>query len=454
MQGSSTAVLHSTEEALSSSHTLNTSVSSLSSSQRGISEISKIYKQASNLFLTRRLSEAFAIIEPLVTPFKPSDEQAEEKILAAAAPVSNANRKERIKVWSFYLTLLNTIAELDPEEGRQSFGNKQWKCLVAKSQDGSIWDEVVQIGYHGIEGSVDADVVINLATLLLAQSSTQKTTQDHLELYLSASVNPTLDLSSHFREKKSLNGHASSRSHRRNATTTPQDLSTWIKLIELFTLHVLPRNGEIEYARSFINNSEVLDDDVKENFLETLQNLENDDGEEQEHFGDASRRHNNLTEQDPYPAEDTEQESVDTVRQHPISQHHRPDSDKDYGIDSASTDVPKPASLSPKPITKPNRFIPPKSIRSPSATCPRKPSNASLYKRSLALMTAIQQMISRMTGQVVSNPMALLRFVLFLTGLIMAFSQRDVKDRLGRLSGAGWDKLKKTVGMGVKVSYI
>ena len=50
--------------------------------------------------------------------------------------------------------------------------------------------------------------------------------------------------------------------------------------------------------------------------------------------------------------------------------------------------------------------------------------------------------------------MLLLRFVLFLVGLVLALSRRDVKDRLGRITGSGWEKIRGTVGMGVKVSYI
>lgn len=46
--------------------------------------------------------------------------------------------------------------------------------------------------------------------------------------------------------------------------------------------------------------------------------------------------------------------------------------------------------------------------------------------------------------------MAMLRFVLFLMGLVAAFSRQDVKERLA----AAWDKIKRMVGMGVKVSYI
>lgn len=51
---------------------------------------------------------------------------------------------------------------MDPEEGKASFGTKEWRAICSKVRDGEIWEEVVRNGYHGIEGDVDSDVVINL----------------------------------------------------------------------------------------------------------------------------------------------------------------------------------------------------------------------------------------------------------------------------------------------------
>lgn len=456
MNGSSTALIDPTEEVLSSSRLLGSSNGSHSSSRRGTSKISKVYTQASNLYLTRRLSEALSIIEPLITFAPLSEERTDDGDRVTSAPIATANRKERIKVWSLYLTLLNAIAELGPEEGKTAFGNKQWKILVAKAQEGTIWDDVVSIGYHGIEGNVDADVVINLATLLLAQSPTQISNQERLESYLSASSNPTLDLSDRFQQSEPPNGNSNGRTHRKNGTNTPQDLNTRTKLIELFTLHVLPKNGECAYARGFIKSSEVLDEEVKETFLDALQSLEYEEegNEGPEDFKDALPQQAYLTEQDPTPAEDTERESIDTIRQQPPTQHHRSNSENDYGIDAAPAEDSNLTSPTPKPTIKPSRNSQRKPARSSPSDYPRKPSNNSIYKRSLALMSAVQHMISRMTEHMAQNPMGLLRFVLFLMGLIVAFSRRDVKDRLGRFTGAGWDKVKSTIGMGVKVSYI
>ncbi len=78
------------------------------------------------------------------------------------APVAQASRTTRIKVWSLYLTILNAIIELEPEEGKDAFGQQEWRALCAKVRDGDIWEEVVRNGYHGVEGNVDSDVVINL----------------------------------------------------------------------------------------------------------------------------------------------------------------------------------------------------------------------------------------------------------------------------------------------------
>lgn len=51
---------------------------------------------------------------------------------------------------------------MDPEEGKDAFGNQEWRALCSKVRDGQVWEEVVHNGYHGVEGDVDSDVVINL----------------------------------------------------------------------------------------------------------------------------------------------------------------------------------------------------------------------------------------------------------------------------------------------------
>lgn len=159
----SNRTLFTAADSLAQSRGLSASITSLSSpvpSGRNAvaSHISKTYRQASTLFLTRRLPEALSTVLPLVSP--PQSDGPDGPL--EPAPVVRASRSSRIKVWSLYLTVLNAIVELDPDDGKEAFGTQEWRAHCHKIREGEIWEEVVRNGYHGVEGDVDAEVVINL----------------------------------------------------------------------------------------------------------------------------------------------------------------------------------------------------------------------------------------------------------------------------------------------------
>ncbi len=164
MNGSSTTTGSATvtEEALSSPRLLSASISSLGSFRNGTPQLSKLYRQASTLFLTRRLSEALATIEPAITTNSSSEAIDGDPENAELAPVATASRSTRIKIWNLYLTILNAIIELGPEDGKNAIGTKEWRAIVSKVRDGDVWEDIVREGYGGVEGDVDSDVVINL----------------------------------------------------------------------------------------------------------------------------------------------------------------------------------------------------------------------------------------------------------------------------------------------------
>ena len=455
MARSSTVLIDPLEESFSSSTILGSSLGRLSSPRKTKSEVSKVYKEASELFLTRQLLEALSTVQPLITVPRQPDEIAEEGETLRRAPIAGATRNSRIKVWVFYLTLLNAILDLGIEEGSATFGNKTWKNLQAKVQDGSIWDEVGDIGYGGNEGKIDADVVLSLATLLLAQSTSQKSNQQHLETYLSASRDPSLDPRDNLETSRSPNGRINGVNLQVNEESILRDLNPRVSIVELYTLHVLPRNGEWEYAKNFINMSHVLDEEAREGLLEDLQALNEEESKGEETFEDAVPQQEDMTRQELDPAEETERESFDTVRRIQSSDRHRSNSETDYGIEKPqASQVKRSRSPSRQPKTGPVKSPQSKSLRSPPTKAPSKPASASIYQSSKAAMSALQKVASRITAQMSQNPMGLLRFMLFLMGLIAALSRRDMKERVGTLTRTGWDKVKRTVGMGVKVSYI
>lgn len=153
-------------EGFSAHQALSSSISSLASSasaRNSGSYVSKTYRQSSTLFLTRRLPEALTTILPLLSPPPPPSEGANGTI--EPAPVAKASRNTRIKVWTLYIAILNAIVALEPGEGKEAFGSLEWRSICTKVREGHVWEEVVSNGYHGVEGDVDSDVVINLYAL-------------------------------------------------------------------------------------------------------------------------------------------------------------------------------------------------------------------------------------------------------------------------------------------------
>lgn len=210
--------------------------------------------------------------------------------------------------------------------------------------------------------------------------------------------------------------------------------------------------------------SEVLDDETREAFLQSLDELEkqkngskqnldgwsqedNEDRQHQQQLREIEPRHED-DQPDTLDRQDNTDDSEATAKVSPRSPHRRKHSDHDYGIET-----PKAPSSPPQSSLKPPTRSPQsRTARSPPTTSGKKTPSSSpgLYKRSATLLLNIQNLIANMTQSLSKNPMALLRFVFFLLGLVVALSRRDVKDRIGR----SWDKVRQTIGMGVKVSYI
>ncbi|KAF2629461.1 hypothetical protein BU25DRAFT_409340 [Macroventuria anomochaeta] len=444
-------------EDISGSRYLRSSISSLSASRQQSSQIAKAYRQAAQLFLTRRLPEALSTIEPIITA-PPHDSlhdslpdslpDSNGDLQAAYAPVATASRGTRVKVWSFYLTFLNSVVELGAEEGKHAFGSARWKQLVSKCRDGSVWDEVVRDGYAGVEGDVDADVVVNLSTLLLTHSPSQHLNQSKLESYLSATAHPTFDFSSHL--------SSPSRVQRRKShpgTDTPRDLNTRIKLLELYTLHVLPRNDEWDCAREFVSMSEVLDDERKEAFLLALHSLreEKEDAEKREEKL-RQQQHEQLEERRRERERESEARRLDQARQEDERRRTEEESRRQPRGEAERNRVderlrqPKPTPTSSQ--SSGTRRTPAKKPGTPP------PPPPGLYNRVGGLFAAIQKAVAGSAKQMTSNPLSFLRTLLFLIAFGLAFGKRDLRERIMRLARQAVDKVRRTVGMGVKVSYI
>ncbi|KAF4334585.1 peroxin 26 [Fusarium beomiforme] len=438
-----------------SNNLLSTSISSLASSTsaRHPTQISKTYRQASTLFLTRRLPEALTTLLPLITPPEHVDD-------GEPAPVARASRTTRVKVWSLYLTILNGIVELEPEEGKDAFGNQEWRALCTKVREGEIWDEVVTNGYHGVEGDVDSDVVINLATILLAHARDQKLNQHKLEAYLAASNTPNLDVAGRLAESTNSPMSNRYRSPAKGASgaNTPRDLNARVKILELYTLHVLLRNNEWDYAREFISVSSVLDEERREAFLQALQSL-HDEQQEQERLENEERQRQEdelrreIEEAKRLRAENEEKER----RRIEEERLKREGSEVDYGIDDTASHA---GSTRPQkaraPSSSSSRQSGPRGTnRAGSKANGKAISQApTLASRASMVITQLRTIIEHLGSSLNSNPMLLFKLLAFIMGLVLMLSNTNIRERVKRILAVFWAKIKGTAGMGVKVSYI
>ncbi|KAL2864457.1 protein pex26 [Aspergillus lucknowensis] len=427
------------------------SVSASTSSLSPSKFCSKTYKKASQLFLTRRLQEALVSLEPVITANRGNDDQ-EVNGDSSVAPIATVPPTWRIKVWNLYITLLSAIIDLGPEEGKRIIGQKEWKAISTQVRDGGIWETVVQTGYQGREGSVDAEVVYNLGTLLLNHSPSQTVNQQRLETYLSSYGQPNLDIEEH------LNSPTNSQRHRVNGgTDTPKDLTARVRLIELFILHVLPRNEEWDYAREFIRLSEVLDEERKDVFLQTLDGLKEE--REQGKLRAAALQREKDAELERQIQEAERQRAEDAASAERAAQsksHKRSGSEVDYGIEKYRPNGTTKGKRSAEKAGNTKADSSSRAALSPSTSKnlkkPEKPETRA--RQSQALATVLRNLVQYLGKSISNNPLWFVRSLLFLLGLIFALNRPNVRERIRRIAGTGWQKVRGTVGMGVKVSYI
>jgi cation transport ATPase len=228
-------------------------------------------------------------------------------------------------------------------------------------------------------------------------------------------------------------------SQHNNGTSTPRDLNTRLKLLELYTLHVLPRNEEWDYAREFISMSEVLDDERKEAFLLALHSLKEERQESEEREAKLRQQQQEQMEQrrkesearrlEQSRAEDERRKREEENRRQPRGSDEvfRKSQHRHAPSNSSKTTRPAKKALSPPP---------------------------SLYHRASAMIASLQALIANTAQSMTANPMVIFRTLLFFIAFALAFGRRDLRERVMRILRNAWEKVRRTVGMGVKVSYI
>jgi hypothetical protein len=423
---------------------LSSSLSGLLRSRSTNNLIVKAYKQATQLYLTRRFREAWDVIEPVVSPRQSSIDDrpalSQENDHVEPAPIAQSSRGTRTKVWVFYLSLVHAVVELGAEEGKQQFGSELWRGIVAKAREGSIWEEVVQRGYAGMDGEVDAEVIVNLSTLLLGHMPTQTLNQRRMEAYLAAS------------EDVGQMGWDGTSTPMSTHSASPKALQARLKILELYTLHVLPETGEWDYAKQFIEVNDSLDEERKEAYLHALDSLkeEREGNVRREKELQVQREKEQTVEMERRRKEESVRQQEEERRRAAIieerEQQHRdnasrPTTSGPYTASNGSKGGPANGTVKPK--LNDNNRQPSRSNRGPPSA-PR--TTMTLITR---LSSQVQSLV-QLTRQNIGSP----RLLVFILAFLLLAARRDLRVRLRRALDASWDKVRRTIGMGVKVSYV
>lgn len=220
------------------------------------------------------------------------------------------------------------------------------------------------------------------------------------------------------------------------------------KILELYSLHVLPRNGEWSYAKEFISLSEVLDEEGRKSFSEALQSLEAEKSTNLEQLRriEAERSKELEALQSLEAAKSSELAALRSLEDEKAKDkmHEEPPA-----TPSSNKTIPNPL----RRTAKATKDLHPNIKSRPIGSSDRS-KKLSLYHGTISIISNLQNLLLNLTQLLSKSPMVLLKFVFFLVALVLALSRHDVREATARILATSWNKLRGTAGMGVKVSYI
>jgi hypothetical protein len=455
----------------SSSAYLSSSLTSLSRSRSSNTLIVRTYKNATQLYLTRRFREAWDVLGTIVKGTEGAEGEEEnnnndinnnsndDEGNLSPAPVAQSSRGTRTKVWVFYLSLIHAVVELGAEQGGREFGSTdRWRAIARKAREGTVWGEIVARGYGGQEGEVDAEVVVNLATLLLGHMVDQRANQARLETFLASSEDVAAG--------SLMGGYDGVSTPMSSHSVSPKALQARVKVLELYALHVLPEVGEWGYAREFVEGCGSLDEERKEGFLAALDGLrEEREGLKRREVELQEQREREVLEEKVRREQEDERRRVEeerVKRERELQQKKERDaaaaaaaaSSNAMNTNNNSGESRANGSGNSSNNTRPNH--PSRSARKPTPSSSQNNSAAAATTASTAtLLTRLTSLAHHLRHNLLGGPSLLsARLLMFIFAFILLASRRDMRVRLRRALAEGWDKVRRTVGMGVKVSYV
>lgn len=203
--------------------------------------------------------------------------------------------------------------------------------------------------------------------------------------------------------------------------------------------------------------SSVLDEERREAFLQALQSLQEEQVEHERQEKEETQRQEDMLRRDIEMAKKARAENEERERRRLEEERAKREgaSEVDYGVEETPSVAGsnKPRQPQPRTSSDSNR-----SARPPRSSLSKANSKAiaplTITAQASIVMTRLRGIINQLAASLNANPMLLMRLLAFVMGFLIMVGNKAVRERVQRVVGASWGKIKATAGMGTKVSYI
>ncbi|KAJ2323003.1 cysteine protease, partial [Coemansia sp. RSA 2702] len=162
------------------------------------------------------------------------------------------------RLWILYICVLSSLAEVAEEDGRlRTKGGVELAGFPATVR--SVWDAIMA-AFGGFAGNVDSEVLVPLVLLCLKLRDA-RTARDVVEAWLATLSEDTVYL---------LQSRGAMRQQQRSMAQ-----ASYLRVCELYTLHILPQLGDLSSAYEFLSVSTVVSEPAKDEFTKRLDALRN-----------------------------------------------------------------------------------------------------------------------------------------------------------------------------------
>lgn len=198
--------------------------------------------------------------------------------------------------------------------------------------------------------------------------------------------------------------------------------------------------------------SSVLDEERRDAFLQALQSLQEEKIESEKRDHEEQQKQDDQLQKDLEEARRLRAENEARERRRIEEERaKREGSEVDYGVER----TPAPSTTSKAKNTRAGSSAisgpPKKTIPKPKGKAVAPPG---IGARATMVLVNMRNIVAQMATTLKTNPVVLMKLIAFIISIIVMFGKRNIRERIQRMLGTGWNKIKATGGMGVKVSYI